>query len=267
MKKILATLLSLTMSHAVFADTAKDSCSSTAHQKNLEQAIKWYHNSAEQKALYHQAFNLGSNYVSNWVQKNNPKEKTWGVVLDIDETVLDNSWYFNQCIDNANKTADFEHYVSLKGKSVALPGAVEFIQLVHRLGGYVSLVTNRDGSYKDNSGNTLDATVKNLKQQNIEFDQLILANEKKSKTPMDKNPRFEAVQTGRNYNSDEMVWTNKLPAHKVIAYFGDNIQDFPKFKQPIVNALSEKDPAFDHFGHGYFILPNPIYGSWQKNKP
>lgn len=265
MRRILATAFSMTLINIAFADNAKDSCSKSAHQISLEQAVKWYHNSAEQKSLYHQAFNLGSDYVLNWVKQNHPKEKSWGVILDIDETVLDNSWYFNECTDMPANAADFEHYISLKEKSVALPGSIEFTQLIHKLGGYVSFVTNRDGSYKDKTGNSLDATVENLKQQHIEFDQLLLANNKESKNPSDKNPRFEAVETGINYNKNDMVWTNKLPAHKVIAYFGDNIQDFPKFKQDAVNSMLETDSEFDHFGHGYFILPNPIYGSWQKN--
>lgn len=267
MRRILAAAFSVTLINIAFADNEKkDLCSASAEQTNLEQAIKWYHNSAEKKSLYHQAFNIGSDYVSSWVKENHPKEKSWGVILDIDETVLDNSWYFNECIDHAGNDKDFEHYISIKGKSVALPGAMEFTKLVHKLGGYVSLVTNRDGTYKDKTGNSLDATVQNLKQQHIEFDQLLLANSTKSKQPSDKNPRFEAVETGMNYDKDQMVWTNKLPAHKVIAYFGDNIQDFPKFKQSVVADMTETDPAFDHFGHGYFILPNPIYGSWEKNK-
>jgi predicted secreted acid phosphatase len=150
-------------------------------------------------------------------------------------------------------------------KSTALPGVAKFTQLVHDLGGYVSLVSNRDGSFKDETGSVLDTTIQNLKHEKIYFDQVVLANRRDSKTPSNKNPRFNAINTG-NYDAKQMVWSNKLPTHKVIAYFGDNIQDFPKFKQNEANSLDENSSEFGMFGKGYFILPNPMYGSWEANQ-
>lgn len=237
----------------------------TLKNPTILQAVKWYRDSAEKKASYRQVYNIGSSYVKEWVREHHPKAKTWGVVLDIDETTLDNSWYYYQCDNLASNPIDFEHYVTLPQKSQALPGVVAFTQLVHRLGGYVSLVSNRDGSYVDQSGvSSLEATIDNLKQQHITFDQVILANLKKSKHPWDKNPRFNAV-THACYDANEMVWSNKLPPHNVIAYFGDNIQDFPKFKQAAAYALPSDAQLFNKFGQAYFILPNPLYGSWQAN--
>ena len=84
------------------------------------------------------------------------------------------------------------------------------------------MVSNRDGSFSDN-GSVMTTTVANLKQQGVYFDQVLLANQRDSKTPSDKIHRFNAVNTA-NYDASQMVWSNKLPAHKVIAYFGDNIQ-------------------------------------------
>ncbi len=230
----------------------------------VKQALKWYRDSSEQRALYNQVFGVGAKYISNWISENDPEPKTWGVVLDIDETALDNSWYFKKCTDLTTTEDGFSHYVAIPGKSVALPGAVAFTCSVKKNGGYVSLVSNRDGSYKDATGKVLDATIANLKHEGICFDQVVLANQKDSKHPSDKNPRFDAIQSG-NYDANQMVWSNKLPAHKVIAYFGDNVQDFPKFKQAKTYSLSPNDKAFGIFGNGYFILPNPLYGSWQGN--
>ena len=75
-------------------------------------------------------------------------------------------------------------------KSVALPGVVAFTHLVHKLGGYVSMVSNRDGSFSDDSGNVVTTTVANLKQQGVYFDQVLLANQRDSKTPSDKKSAF-----------------------------------------------------------------------------
>ncbi len=267
MKKMLLSLLFTLFTSAAFANNQYVIVCAPAAQKNpsILQAVKWYRNSAEKKASYRQVYNMGSAYVKQWVQRHHPKAKTWGVVLDIDETTLDNSWYFYQCGNLAANPADFSHFVTIPQKSQALPGVVAFTQLVHQLGGYVSLISNRDGSYVDQSGITaLEATVQNLKQQQLVFDQVILANNKKSPHPADKNPRFNAVTQGC-YQADEMVWSKKLPPHPVIAYFGDNIQDFPEFKQASVYALPDSAQQYAKFGDGYFILPNPLYGSWLAN--
>ncbi|MFZ0219946.1 MAG: HAD family acid phosphatase [Candidatus Aquirickettsiella sp.] len=269
MRKLLRTvsIFLLFLSNVAFAKHPLVIDCAPTEQKNpsIQQVVKWYRDSAEKRAIYRQVYNNGANYVEQWVQQHQPKAKTWGVILDIDETTLDNSWYFYQCADLAENESNFEHYVTIPQKSVALPGAAVFTHLVHQLGGYVSLVSNRDGSYVDASGITsLQATIANLKRQGISFDQVILANNKKSKHPTDKNPRFNAVIRGC-YAGNEMVWSNKLPPHAVIAYFGDNIQDFPFFKQATAYALPEDTQQYAKFGYGYFILPNPLYGSWEAN--
>ena len=234
-------------------------CSSSANNVAIKQSVKWYRESAEQKALYRQVFSIATRYVQNWQKSHGANP--WGVILDIDETVLNNSWYYQQCLDITMHEADFSRYISMAEKSTALPGAAEFTHFVHKLGGFVSLVSNRDGAYHDERGSVMESTNKNLKEQGIYFDQIILANDEQSKNPKDKNPRFNAVKTG-HYDAENMVWSNTLPPHEVIAYIGDNIQDFPELHQKEMRALKENDDVFKRFSKGYFILPNPIYGSW-----
>lgn len=240
-------------------------CSPEDKQGHIHQTVKWYRNSAEKKALYNQAYRAATLYIENWVQNKKPKVKTWGVILDIDETTLDNSWYFRECGEVASKELHFSRYVANPQKSTSLPGVVAFSNLVHNLGGYVSFVSNRDGSFKDSTGSVLDTTVANLKQQNIYFDQVVLANWRDAKNPTNKNPRFEAINSGK-YDAKEMLWSNTLPKYKVIAYLGDNIHDFPNFKQIEAKALDKNHSQFILFGNGYFIMPNPMYGSWQANE-
>ncbi len=45
-------------------------------------------------------------------------------------------------------------------------------------------------------------------------------------------------------------------------WLGDNIHDFPGMTQAVRSAGAA---AFDAFGDRYFILPNPLYGSWVEN--
>ena len=246
-----------------FADTSLQ-CASVIDHVTATGSIKWYRNSAERNALYNQAYNMGAAYVENWVSEHHPQASTWGVIIDIDETALDNSWYYHKCGGEPSNESDFSHYVANQKKSVALPGVRAFVNKVHNLGGYVTMVSNRDGSFKDETGNVLDSTLSNLKEQHIYFDQVVLANLSEAKVPKDKNPRFNAVING-NYDSHAMVWSNKLPPHKVIAFFGDNIQDFPILKQSKMIKLDANDSTYGMFGKGYFIMPNPIYGSWTNN--
>ncbi len=262
MKKLAISLLFLT-SVTCFAE-GLSICAPNSPQPEIKQAVKWYRTSAEKNALYHQAYSVATNYVENWVKQQHPQAKSWGVSLDIDETVLDNSWYFRDCTDLAENESDFSHYVANPQKSVALPASKQFIDKVHQLGGYVSLVSNRDGTFADSTGNVLKTTIANLKQQGIYFDQVVLANRRDSKTPSDKNPRFNAIQSG-DYDATQMVWSNQLPAHKLIAFVGDNIQDFPNFKQIKQDKLDVNDSSYAIFGQGNFILPNPMYGSWVNN--
>jgi predicted secreted acid phosphatase len=54
-----------------------------------------------------------------------------------------------------------------------------------------------------------------------------------------------------------MEGTPGNPPLKVLIWVGDNIQDFPNLTQ-----ASPGNPG--DFGVRYFVLPNPMYGSWQK---
>jgi predicted secreted acid phosphatase len=47
----------------------------------------------------------------------------------------------------------------------------------------------------------------------------------------------------------------------VVAFVGDNIQDFPGQSQAIRERAEE---AFAEFGARFFVLPNPMYGSWNE---
>ncbi len=45
-----------------------------------------------------------------------------------------------------------------------------------------------------------------------------------------------------------------------MAFVGDNILDFPAQSQKLRGATAA---AFAAFGTRYFVVPNPMYGSWK----
>ena len=123
-----------------------------------------------------------------------------------------------------------------------MPGAARFLARVHSLGGRIAIVTNRLGS-------ECADTEAVFRTYGLAYDMMLC---RPDGSPGDKNPRFGAVAAGTTPSGS--------PALDIVAFLGDNILDFPSASQ----ALREKDDsAFDAFGTRYFILPNPMYGSWQ----
>lgn len=210
-------------------------------------AIKWYRQSAERVAIYREVFQLGEQQIKQQVKQQHLKPDTWGVILDIDETALNNSeWFYRRDILKSKQS-----WVNFQGqaRSTALPGVKEFTADIHQMGGYVTLISNRPNYL-------LPATRKNLINQHIYFDQVLLDNTNIGTSFVDKNPRFNAVVSGKA--------PSKLPAYKVLAWFGDNIQDFPHLSQQEMAHKNPEGAAYAKFGVTYFVLPNPLYGSWEQ---
>ncbi len=220
-------------------------------------ATKWYRDSAERNAQYNQVFALGLEKVSAQVKTEKLKKKTWGVIMDIDETVLDNSQYEKQQVMSCEGYNEKNMYTFMElATSPATPGAHNFTCSIQKMGGKVVLVTNRNGAFDDK---IQDATVKNLEHSGICFDNVIFANGAKDSN---KTPRFNAVIKG---DYKDILAIEKIKPVKVIAYFGDNIQDFPNINQKEAIKQDPNSKFYQPFGQTYFSLPNPTYGSWEGN--
>jgi 5'-nucleotidase (lipoprotein e(P4) family) len=222
------------------------------------QAAKWYRDSAERIAQYNEIYTLGLEKIQQKVKQQKLGKKNWGVILDIDETVLDNSEYAKEDVLTCNNASLKGFYAFAEQKlSIATPGASNFTCKIQKLGGKVVLITNRDGTF-DNK--IQKATIDNLKSAGICFNNVVFANGPKDNN---KTPRFEAVTVGK-YNN--IIATGKLPQLKILGYFGDNIQDFPNITQSEAIKQDQNSDFYKKFGQDYFSLPNPTYGSWEKNQ-
>jgi len=170
---------------------------------------------------------------------------SWAVVLDADETVIDNSLYQLER-DREGKPFDPAswHAWTKRREALPQPGAKAFLERVRELGGRIAIVTNRTVSECPDT----EAVFHN---HELPFDVMLC---KPDGGPSDKNPRFESVANGTTPAG--------LPPLEVVAFVGDNIQDFPKQGQALRN---EPDSAFSPFGVRFFVLPNPMYGSWERN--
>lgn len=204
--------------------------------------LKWYRRSAERRALTAQTYRTATEKLDAKLAAG--VTGAWGVVLDIDETTLDNSTYQQERMDLGlgYSPASWTAWVDREA-ATPIDGVVELTHHVREQGGKVVFVTNRVAATE------CAKTAANLDAVDIPHDAMLC----KSGTS-DKNPRFAAVAAG--------TAPSTLPALKILAFVGDNILDFPELSQDI---RSQPVSAFDRFGDDFFLIPNSMYGSWEKN--
>ncbi len=169
--------------------------------------------------------------------------RSWAVILDADETILDNSLYAKERGSLPHEEAAWAAWVRRR-EATAVPGAREFLDGVRSRGGIVAVVTNR-------RADQCDDTRANLQALGLAFDVVLC---RPADGPGDKSPRFERVARGE-------ALTGAGPL-EVLAWIGDNILDFPGGSQALRDA---PDAALADFGTRFFVLPNPVYGSWERS--
>jgi 5'-nucleotidase (lipoprotein e(P4) family) len=203
-------------------------------------ATKYFQNSAENAGLYHQAYNMAYAYVAK-VMKNYKNRKKACVVLDIDETVLDNSFYQGSLYHSGkNYTPEsWSEWVQL-AQAPALPGSVEYIRKVRELGVEILLITNR-------SSELVEATIKNLEQVGVEIDPKYIVGKDKTHSKELRRSRFK-----NECQTIQLIGDN-------LSDFSDdfNSEDMEKRKKQVLDQASL-------FGTRYILLPNPMYGDWRK---
>jgi len=210
-------------------------------QDHLTMAVLWYQQSAEMRALYYQGFNLAKLRLNEKVINSKLNNKK-AVVVDIDETMLDNSPFEGKCIETGDVfTNESWTNWTMLAKAKALPGAVEFSKYSESMGVEVFYISNRSVSEYEN-------TLKNLQAGGFAFADsfhLLL-----KETDSSKKSRREKVS--ENY--------------EIILLIGDNLGDFSE----IFDDRSQ-NKGFDlveqykkDFGNSFIVLPNPMYGTWEK---
>lgn len=178
------------------------------------------------------------------------------IVLDIDETVLDNSAYQARLIrDNSEwNAATWEAWVASR-KAAAIPGAVEFIKAVKAAGAAVVYITNRSCMPRDNEKDPCPQrqdTLENM--QALGFpplageDLMLLQNQRPEWSASEKRARREYV----------------AESYRIAMLIGDDLGDLaPDVKNlSIDKRLGEVEKYRDLYGTYWFQLANPTYGSW-----
>jgi acid phosphatase len=170
------------------------------------------------------------------------------VILDIDETVLDNSPFAARMVKSGDEYNEAAWAAWCKEESArALPGAVEFTQFAAKHGIEVFYLSNRAR----------------------DLDQATLANLRKVGLPVSGPQSFLGLGTvveGCEQNGSEKGCRRQLIArhYRVLMQFGDQIGDFVDVSTNTADGRRKVMATYlPWIGTRWFVLPNPTYGSWE----
>jgi len=170
------------------------------------------------------------------------------VIMDIDETVLDNSPY------QARLVASGEEYneVTWAGwveerRAEPVPGVLEFARAAQARGVTILYLSNR-------ASHLQDATLANLRAVGL---------------PVKDESVFLGLGThveGCEQNGSEKLCRRRLAGrdYRILMQFGDQLGDFVEVvanTPPARDALVDAHRAW--FGERWWMLANPSYGSWE----
>lgn len=209
--------------------------------------ILFQQKAAEYRALCYQAFNWAK--ISLDTDEKNKKKlpkierkKPRAVVVDIDETVLDNSPAQAYAVKNRSpfNLKDWYAWGEMR-KAKAVPGAVEFANYATSKGVKMFYVSNRDETQKQ-------ATIDNLKSagfQDVSAENVILRDKESS-----KEPRRQAISQ----------------KYRIAILMGDNLNDLSNVfeRKSIADRFAEVDKLKADFGSRFIVLPNAMYGDWES---
>ena len=244
------------------ADAEPAVANTTAHE-DLD-ATLWVQTSAEYAALTRMAFHGAESMLSTaasdptWSaipeqaeqlarQPDGTTSLPLAVILDVDETVLDNSAYQAQLIDEAGEYSreSWQNFVAL-ACSRAIPGAKHFLDTCRQADITVFFVTNRDVSVEKHT------------RRNLEQEELI---------PLSGPDRILSKNERDQWTTDKTTRRNFVAQrYRVIALLGDDLNDFvwAGFK-PTARGRREMATKYaDYWGLKWFALPNPDYGGWER---
>jgi 5'-nucleotidase (lipoprotein e(P4) family) len=239
MKKIVCIVAAVTLFYScavkqpVIVAPAED-------QDQLLLSVLWFQKSAEMQALYFQAYNTAQESLSEKLQKN-VNEKPLAVIMDIDETILDNSpSEAYQIIHNVPFSDQLWKKWVNNASAKPCPGALDFVKFAELQKVEVFYVTNRE------MPDELQPTIRNL--HNFGFPYADTAH--------------LVLKTG--ISSKEARRRALAEKYDILILIGDNLADFDS-----VFDIRGEDLGFEavtknreKFGKEFIILPNPMYGPW-----
>lgn len=220
-------------------------------------AVLWVQTAAEYVGLTSQAYTTGQLALDEALE-----DPTWtaateqskrggfgelppAVILDVDETVLDNSAFQARLIQSGKSysSASWAAWCAEEA-APAVPGALNYCKEAAARGITVFYLTNRKASEEA-------ATRNNLKKLGFPFagktDVILTRGEQPDWASSDKTPRREFI--AKNY--------------RILQLVGDNLGDFLEAEGTPQERVAAANRYADYWGMRWIVLPNPTYGNWE----
>lgn len=223
-------------------------------------ATAWFQTSVERDLVYRAIYRAAAVQLpaaladKRWdaLQKedrgNDPRKLPPAIIVDVDETVLDNSPSSVRQIREQRgfDDANWNLWVNER-KAKALPGAAEFLNAAAKRGVTIFYISNR-------TADQAQATIDNLRSAGF---------------PIKDASQFLGLGTvveGCEQEGSEKSCRRQLVGrgYRVLMQFGDQVGDFV---QILANTPEGRRAAIapyaDWIGQRWWALPNPLYGSWE----
>jgi acid phosphatase len=228
--------------------------------------IQWVRYSSEYRALARQIYAMASRALPDkladpaWSAL--PGQEDAGnlppaIVIDIDETALTNA-KFQAALVPPFQDSKLNRW-SNEHRAEAVPGAVEFIQQAVTAGVAVFFLTNRPCEPANGSA---------CPQKAVVISDLVEAG-----FPVDAS-RVSLSFEKPAWTKEKSIRRREIAAtHRIVMLIGDDLGDFIDCtrKRPLDPCSDGATRASrralvsefaDYWGNGWYILPNPMHGSW-----
>ena len=225
-------------------------------------AVAWTQTSIEHDLIYQQAYRDARERLDqaladpDWDALSREDRKTKSVrglkpavIVDVDETVLDNSPYQARLVINGG-SYDEATWAAWCREKVArpLPGAIDFTRAADSKGVTVFYLSNRAVDLNDVTLANLASAGFPIKAGESVFLGLGTAVDGCKQQGSEKGCRRQLI--ARNY--------------RVLMQVGDQIGDFVDIASNTISGRKAAvAPYLDWVGERWFVLPNPTYGSWE----
>ena len=190
---------------------------------------------------------VNKNWTAAIEQKEDFSEKPPAVILDIDETVLNNIPFQARAIIKGESYPNGWVEWMLEEASTSVAGVSEFVKYADSKGIKIFYVTNRIAIAEE-------ATRNNLKKLGLPFD----------------TDRDVLLMKNENGWTSDKVSRRELIAqdYRILLLIGDQLGDFISLDEATAGMDSRKEIAAKYeemWGKKWFMITNPIYGRWEAS--
>jgi acid phosphatase len=180
-------------------------------------------------------------------QKKNFENKPPAIILDIDETVLNNIPFQARSIINGQSYPIGWLEWMLEESSDAVAGVSEFLGYAQSKGVKIFYVTNRIAVAED-------ATRNNIKKLGL---------------PLDSDRDVLLMKDENGWTSDKVSRRELIAKdYRILLLVGDQLGDFLPIDETTLELDSRKNLAdtYKHmWGSKWFMITNPMYGRWEAS--